>query len=55
MEADLDSLLTVVFCTADDLLPTKAANARRMVTDTERLPRASWNFGDGSPGLMVTQ
>ena len=35
MDADLDSLLTVVFCTADDLLPTKAANARRMVTDAE--------------------
>ena len=35
MDADLDSLLTVVFCTADDLLPTKAGNARRMVTDAE--------------------
>jgi hypothetical protein len=35
MDADLDSLLTVVFCTADDLLPSKAANARRMVTDAE--------------------
>ena len=35
MDADLDSLLTEVFCTADDLLPTKAGNARRMVTDAE--------------------
>jgi len=35
MDADLDSLLTVVFCTADDLLPTPAGNARRMVTDAE--------------------
>jgi len=24
MDADLDSLVTVVFCTADDLLPTAA-------------------------------
>jgi hypothetical protein len=35
MDADLDSLLTVVFCTADDLLPTPSANARRNVTDAE--------------------
>ncbi len=35
MDADLDSLLAVVFCTADDLLPTKAADARRKVTDAE--------------------
>jgi hypothetical protein len=35
MDADLDSLLTVVFCTADDLLPTATENARRMVTDAE--------------------
>ena len=35
MDADLDSLLTEVFCTADDLLPTKPGNARRMVTDAE--------------------
>ena len=35
MDADLDSLLTVVFCTADDLLPMKAGNARRIVTDAE--------------------
>ena len=35
MDADLDSLLAVVFCTADDLLPTQPGNARRMVTDAE--------------------
>ncbi len=35
MDADLDSLLTVVFCTADDLLPSPAGNARRIVTDAE--------------------
>jgi transposase len=35
MLADLDLLLTAVFCTADDLLPEKAKNARRRVTDAE--------------------
>jgi hypothetical protein len=35
MDADLDLLLIAVFCTADDLLPKRAANARRMVTDAE--------------------
>jgi hypothetical protein len=35
MLADLDLLLTAVFCTADDLLPEKAGNARRRVTDAE--------------------
>ena len=35
MLADLDLLLTAVFCTADDLLPEKAKNARRSVTDAE--------------------
>jgi hypothetical protein len=35
MDADLDLLLIAVFCTADDLLPVRAANARRMVTDAE--------------------
>lgn len=35
MLADLDLLLTAVFCTADDLLPEKARNARRSVTDAE--------------------
>jgi hypothetical protein len=35
MDADLDTLCTVVYCTADDLLPEKAGNARRSVTDAE--------------------
>ena len=35
MLADLDLLLTSVFCTADDLLPGKPANARRSLTDAE--------------------
>ncbi|HVY77794.1 MAG TPA: IS982 family transposase [Solirubrobacterales bacterium] len=35
MHADLDTLCTVVYCTADDLLPEKPANARRRVTDAE--------------------
>jgi Transposase DDE domain len=35
MLADLDLLLTAVFCTADDLLPDRTKNARRSVTDAE--------------------
>jgi hypothetical protein len=35
MIADLDLLLIAVFCTADDLLPESAKNARRSVTDAE--------------------
>jgi hypothetical protein len=35
MLADLELLLIAVFCTADDLLPKKAKNAKRMVTDAE--------------------
>jgi Transposase DDE domain len=35
MLADLDLLLTAVFCTADDLLPEGKKNARRMLTDSE--------------------
>jgi hypothetical protein len=35
MLADLDLLLTAVFCTADDLLPEKQKNARRSLTDAE--------------------
>ena len=35
MHADLDTLCTAVYCTADDLLPEKAGNARRRVTDAE--------------------
>ena len=35
MLADLDLLLIAVFCTADDLLPERAGNARRRITDAE--------------------
>ncbi len=35
MLADLDLLLTAVFCAADDLLPKRAKNARRSITDAE--------------------
>jgi hypothetical protein len=35
VDADLDLLLTTVFVTADDLLPEKAKNAARRVTDAE--------------------
>ena len=35
MLADLDLRLIAVFCAADDLLPTKPGNARRIVTDAE--------------------
>jgi hypothetical protein len=35
VDADLDLLLTIVFCVADDLLPEKAKNARRRLTDAE--------------------
>jgi Transposase DDE domain len=35
VDADLDLLLTTVFVTADDLLPEKARNAARRVTDAE--------------------
>src|SRR3954449_3573660 len=35
MDADLDLLLIAVYCTVDDLLPGRAANARRRITDAE--------------------
>jgi hypothetical protein len=35
MLADLDLLLTAVFCAADDLLPKRPENARRRITDAE--------------------
>jgi transposase len=35
MYADLDTLCTAVYCTADDLLPEKPGNGRRRVTDAE--------------------
>ncbi len=35
MDADLDLLLIAVYCTAHDLLPDRAHNARRILTDAE--------------------
>jgi hypothetical protein len=35
MDADLELLLTVVYCMTDDFLPERAANARRTVSDAE--------------------
>ena len=35
MDADLDTLCTYVYCTADDLLPEKPRNTRRRTTDAE--------------------
>jgi len=35
MDADLDLLLIAVYCTVDDLLPGRAENARRRITDQE--------------------
>jgi transposase len=35
MDADLDTLCTVIYCTADDLLPEARPNARRRITDAE--------------------
>lgn len=35
MDTDLDLLLTIVYCLADDFLPKRAQNARRKVTDAE--------------------
>ena len=35
MDADLDTLCTVIYCTADDLLPEAKGNARRRCSDAE--------------------
>jgi hypothetical protein len=35
MDADLDLLLTVVYCIADDFLPKRPGNARRKISDAE--------------------
>ena len=35
MDADLDTLCTLIYCTADDLLPEARANARRRISDAE--------------------
>jgi hypothetical protein len=39
MEAELDTVLVAVFCTADDLLPERPGNAHRWVTDAEVVTR----------------
>src|SRR3954453_16824895 len=33
MDADLDLLLIAVYCSADDLLPVRAENAKRILSD----------------------
>jgi hypothetical protein len=35
MDADLDLLLIAVYCGVDDLLPVRAANAKRRISDAE--------------------
>ncbi len=35
MDADLDTLCAVFYCTADDLLPEKLRSARRRITNAE--------------------
>jgi len=35
MDADLDTLCTLIYCTADDLLPAAKGNARRTLSDAE--------------------
>src|SRR3954468_1507944 len=35
MDADLDLLLIAVYCSADDLLPVRAENAKRILSDAE--------------------
>ncbi len=35
MDANLDLLLTIVYCMTDDFLPRRAGNARRRITDAE--------------------
>jgi hypothetical protein len=53
MLADLDLLLTAVFCTADDLLPERAKNARRRVTDAEVVTLAVAQALAGLLGVSV--
>ena len=44
MLADLDLLLIAVFCTADDLLPEPAKNARRILTDMTDTQRSLYDL-----------
>jgi hypothetical protein len=59
MLADLDLLLTTVFCAADDLLPAKGKNARRIVTDAEvvtlAVAQAMMNIASDRVFLAVAQ
>ncbi len=49
MDADLDSLCTAVYVTADDLLPTSAPNARRQLNDAEVVTLAVAQVAMGIP------
>src|SRR5215216_785108 len=59
MLADLDLLLTTVFCTADDLLPEGPKNARRRVTDAEVVTlcvaQAVMNIGSDREFLAIAR
>ena len=49
MDADLDTLCIAVYCTADDLLPARPANARRTLTDAELVTLAVAQVAMGIP------
>jgi hypothetical protein len=49
MDADLDTLCTAVYVTADDLLPARPANARRELTDAEVVSLAVAQVAMGIP------
>ena len=49
MDADLDTLCTVVYCTADDLLPEARNNARRRTTDAEMVTLCVAQVDHGHP------
>ena len=49
MDAGLDSLCTAVYVTADDLLPSVAANARRAIDDAAVVALAVAQVGMGIP------
>jgi hypothetical protein len=49
MDADLDTLCTAVYVTADDLLPSRPANGRRKLTDAEVVSLAVAQVAMGIP------
>src|SRR5438093_13170373 len=49
MDADLDTLCTAVYVTADDLLPAAPANARRELSDAEVVSLAVAQVAMGIP------